>query len=170
VGIGAYNYFTGKIPGILKPFAFLLGARGDATLGLQQIRTVIEKGRYARTEGKIVLFTALMKDGAYAESFRVLQGLMTDYPENTALYAWVTQWYVDQEKEADGIAYFEKLQAEKARISPKLAQYALYQKAVLQEANGKDADALASLRRVRMLGSVDPGLGRSVAKMEKDLK
>jgi hypothetical protein len=45
VGIGAYNYFTGKIPGILKPFAWLLGARGDAKLGLQQIRGVIDNGR-----------------------------------------------------------------------------------------------------------------------------
>ena len=28
VGIGAYNYFTGKIPTVLKPFAVLFGARG----------------------------------------------------------------------------------------------------------------------------------------------
>jgi hypothetical protein len=169
VGIGAYNYFTGKLPSILKPFAFLLGARGDAALGLQQIRTAMEKGRYARTEAKIVLFTALMKDAAYADSLKVLQGLMTDYPANYALYPWVTQWYLEQEKITDGIAYFEKLNADKLPSSVKLAQYALFQKAVLQAQNDKTADAKATLRRLRTLGNADAALSRSVVAMEKDL-
>jgi len=170
VGIGAYNYFTGKIPAILKPFAFLLGASGDPVLGLQQIRTAAEKGRYARTEAKIVLFTALMKDGAYAESFKILQALMSEYPANHALYAWVTEWYLDQGKKAEGIAYFEKFQADKLPSSMKLAQYALFQKAILQAENDKNADALATLRRVRTMGNPDPPLGRSVAAMEKALR
>ena len=170
VGIGAYNYFTGKIPAILKPFAWLLGASGDATLGLQQIRTAIEKGRYARTEGRIVLFTALMKDGAHEESFKILQGLMTDYPQNHALYPWATEWYLDQGKKTDGIQYFEKLQAEKLRTSPKLAQYALYEKAVLQKASEKPADARATLTRIRAISTPDPALSRSMAGLEKKLK
>ena len=170
VGIGAYNYFTGRIPAILKPFAFLLGASGDPVLGLQQMRTAAEKGRYARTEAKIVLFTALMKDGAYSDSFKVLQGLMSDYPANHALYAWVTEWYLDQGKKAEGIAYFEKFQADKLPSSTKLAQYALFQKAILQAENDKNADALATLKRVRMLGVPEAALGRTVAAMEKALK
>ena len=169
VGIGAYNYFTGKIPSILKPFAFLLGARGDAALGLRQIRTAMEKGRYARTEAKIVLFTALMKDSAYADSFKVLQGMMTDYPANHALYNWVTQWYLEQGKKTDGAAYFEKLHAEKLPGSSKLAQYALFQKAVLQAENKQPAEARATLKRIRAMGIQDAALGRSVGAMEKDL-
>ena len=170
VGIGAYNYFTGKIPGILKPFAFLLGANGNATLGLQQIRTVIDKGRYARTEGRIVLFTALMKDAAYEESFKVLKGLMSDYPENHAFYSWAAEWYVDQDKTKEGVQYFEKLHAEKLPTSPKLAQYALYQKAVLQKANGNSADARATLSRIRGILTPEPALARSVAALEATVK
>ena len=170
VGIGAYNYFTGKIPSVLRPFAYFLGASGDPVLGLQQIRTVAEKGRYARTEAKIVLFPALMKDGAYADSFKVVQGLMSEYPANHALYAWVTEWYLDQGKKADGIAYFEKLQAEKMATSTRLAQYALFQKAILQAEDEKNADALATLRRVRAIGTTEAALGRTVAAMEKALR
>jgi hypothetical protein len=169
VGIGAYNYFTGKIPAILRPFAFLFGANGDAVLGLQQIRTAMEKGRYARTEAKIVLFTALMKDGAYGDSFKVLQGLMTDYPGNHALYNWVTEWYLEQGKKADGIAYFEKLHAEKLPSSSNLAKYALFQKAILQAENDRPADSRATLRRIRAMGMLDPALVRSVTAMEKNL-
>jgi len=170
VGIGAANYFTGKIPAVLKPLAWLLGAKGDATLGLQQLRTAMDQGRYGRTEARIVLFTALMKDGAFAESFKLLQGLMSDYPANPAFYAWATQWYVEQEKLGDGIAYFEKLHAEKLPSSPKRAQYALFQKAFLQAENDREADALATLRRLRTLTTADAGLLRSVDAMEKDLK
>jgi hypothetical protein len=170
VNIGAYNYFTGKIPGILKPFAFLLGAKGDAVLGLQQMRTAAEKGRYARTEAKTVLFFALMKDGAYADSFKVLQGLMSEYPANHVLYGWVAEWYRGQEKKTDGIAYFEKLQADKLPLSTTLAQYALYQKAILQAENDKKADALATLKRVWTLGTPEAALSRSGTAMEKKLK
>ena len=169
VGIGAYNYFTGKIPGILKPFAFLLGANGNATLGLQQIRTVIEKGRYARTEGRIVLFTALMKDGSYEESLKVLKALMSDYPQNHAFYAWAAEWHLDQGKKGAGIEYFEKLHTEKLPTSPKLAQYALYHKAVLQKSAGNSADARATLGRIRGIVTPEPALSRSVAAFEGTL-
>jgi hypothetical protein len=170
VGIGAYNYFTGKIPAILRPLAFLLGASGDPVLGLQQLRTAAEKGRYARTEAKIVLFTALMKDGAYADSFKVLQGMMSEYPANHALYAWVTEWYLEQEKKADGIVYFERLHADKLPSSVKLAQYALFQKAILQAESDRNTEALSTLKRVRTLAAPEPALSRTVAAMEKALK
>jgi hypothetical protein len=170
VGIGAYNYFTGRIPGVLKPFAFLFGAHGDAELGLKQLRTVVEKGRYAREQARIVLFTALMKDGAHEESFKILKGLMTDFPENHVLYSWVAEWYRNQSKSRDGIDYFEKLHLEKLSSSPTLSQYALFQKAVLQNAVGNAADARATLGRLRSLGTMDAALSRTIAPFENKLK
>ena len=129
----------------------------------------IEKGRYAKTEARIVLFTALMKDGAYDESLKVLKGLMSDYPENYALYPWATEWHIDQGKKAEGVEYFEKLHAEKLRTSPKLAQRALYEKAILQKAIGKPADARATLSRIRMITTPDAALARNIAAFEKKL-
>jgi hypothetical protein len=170
VGIGAYNYFTGKVPGILKPFMILFGARGNAPLGLQQITTVIEKGRYAQTEARIVLFTALMKDQQYAKSFDLLKGLMNDFPNNYALYPWVTQWYRDQEKFTDGVDYFEKFAVQKQPTSIKLAQYALYEKAVLQSEARKKPEARTTLTRLKALGAVDPALTRTIAAFEKKIK
>ena len=170
VGIGAYNYFTGKIPGVLKPFAFLFGARGNAPLGLQQIRTVMEKGRYAKTEASIVLFTALMKDGQYDKSFDVVKQLMVDYPGNYALYPWVTEWYSDQKKNPAGVEYFEKLAAQKQPSSIKLAQHALFQKAILQNLAGSAADTRATLARLKGMGTPDAALARTVRSFESKLK
>ena len=168
VGIGAYNYFTGRVPAILKPFIWFFGANGDATLGLKQIRTTIDKGRYAKTEARIVLFTALMKDEEHQESLKILQSLMADYPENYALYPWATEWHMDQGKKAEGVEYFEKLAAEK-RASPKLAQRALYEKAILQKANGKREDARATLNRIRAIAAPEASLARNMAAFEKKL-
>jgi hypothetical protein len=170
VGIGAYNYFADRVPTIIKPFAWLFGAKGDANLGFQQMRTVIELGRYGRTEGRIVYFTALLKDEQYAESFRVLEKLTSDYPNNVALYTWVTQWYREQDKNIEGADYFEKLSARKLPASPRLAQHALFEKAVLQNAHGRPADARQSLTRLRSLGAVDGGLTRRIQIFEKDLR
>ena len=170
VGIGAYNYFTGKIPAILKPLAFLFGAHGDAALGLQQIRKVVDNGRYARTEARIVLFTALMQDGAYAESLRVVEGLMADYPKNYALYPWVSEWYVEQDKARDGTLYFEKLASTLAARSPGLAQYALFEKAALQNLDGNPSAARSTLSRLRSLGTPDSALQRTLAAFERGLK
>jgi hypothetical protein len=170
LGIGAYNYFTGKIPGVLKPFAWLLGARGDAKLGLEQIRTVIQKGRYAQTEARIVLFTALMKGGAHQESFDVLQSLMRDYPGNYALYPWATEWYRDQSRYPDGVQYFQKLHLEKLPSSIKLAQYALFEKAVLENADGRPVDARATLGRIRGIGTPDGALLRTMRSFENRLR
>jgi hypothetical protein len=167
VGIGAYNYFTGKIPGILKPFAFLFGARGNAALGLQQIRTVMDKGRYAQTEARIVLFTALMKDAQYEKSLDIVKQLMADYPGNYALYPWITEWHRDQGKQAAGVEYFEKLAIQKQPASVKLAQYALFEKAVLQS---RPADKSATLARLKGLAAPDAALARTIRSFESKLK
>src|SRR5262249_23205305 len=34
VALGAFNYFAGTLPGMIKPFAWLLGAHGDKNLGI----------------------------------------------------------------------------------------------------------------------------------------
>jgi hypothetical protein len=170
VGIGSYNYFTGKVPSVLKPFMLLFGARGNPTLGLQQIRTVIDKGRYAQTEARIVLFTVLMKDEQYDKSFEVLQKLIADYPANYAFYPWITQWYDDQKKHAAGVEYLEKFALQKQASSVKLAQHALYEKAVLQNLLRRPADSRATLARLKGMAAPDPALARTIVAFEKKLK
>ena len=55
IGIGGFNYFSGALPAVIKPFAFLIGARGDREEGLRQLETVAQKGEYGQTTAKIVL-------------------------------------------------------------------------------------------------------------------
>src|SRR5437870_6243631 len=61
VGLGAFNFFTGSLPAVIKPFAFLIGARGNRDLGLQQLQTAAQKARYSQTEARIVYYTAMLE-------------------------------------------------------------------------------------------------------------
>jgi hypothetical protein len=166
VGIGAYNYFADRVPTIIKPFAWLLGASGDAELGFQQMRTAIDKGRYSRTEGRIVYFTALMKDKQYAEALRVVERMQADYPNNYVLFTWVTQLFREQGKNLEGAAYFEN----KAQAVPRLTLYALLEKAELENAHGRVADARSTLARLRSTGTPDAALTRRIQNLEKSLR
>jgi hypothetical protein len=166
VGIGAYNYFADRVPTIIKPFAWLLGASGDAELGFRQMRMAIERGRYSRTEGLIVYFTALMKDRQYGEAMNVIERLQADYPNNYVLYTWVTQLFREQGKNLEGAAYFEK----KVQAVPRLSMYVLLEKAQLENAHGNVADARRTLTRLRAAGKPDAALTRRIQALEKSLR
>src|SRR5262252_1040296 len=96
VGLGAFNYFAGTLPSVIKPFAWLMGAHGDKDLGVKQLETAMEKGRYSRTEARIVYYTALLSNKEYPPAFPILEKLMVDYPDNFVLYVWATEWFREQ--------------------------------------------------------------------------
>src|SRR5215831_5471788 len=79
VGLAAFNYFTGTLPPIIKPFAGLFGASGDKNLGVSQFQTAIEKARYSRTEARIVYYSALLSNKEYDAAFPILEKLISDY-------------------------------------------------------------------------------------------
>ena len=156
VGIGAYNYFTGSLPAVIKPFAWIFGARGDKNLGFEQLQTAIQKARYAQTEGRIVYYTALLEDQQYAPAFQVLQRLQADYKHNFVLYTWATDWFRRQRKNLEGADYFEKLYQSQLKTSPLMAKYALLEKAQLLAAQTLKTEAVRTLDRLNAI----PGGGR----------
>src|SRR5262245_5819625 len=96
VGLGAFNYFAGTLPSVIKPFAWLLGAHGDKNLGVEQLRTAMEKARYSRTEARIVYYTALLSNKEYDAALPILERLIGEYPDNFVLYSWVAEWHREQ--------------------------------------------------------------------------
>ena len=155
VGLGAFNFFTGSLPAVIKPFAFLIGARGNRDTGLQQLNIAMEKARYSRTEARIVYYTAMLEDGQYRVAFPILEKLIADYPDNFVLYVWVTEWFRLQRKNLEGAEYFERAYAKQISRSPFMAQYALLEKAGLQLAHRRNTDALQTLQRIRAIPGAD---------------
>jgi tetratricopeptide (TPR) repeat protein len=52
-GLGAYNYYTEKIPGLARGLLFM--PRGDADLGLRQLKTVAASDAYFSLDARLLL-------------------------------------------------------------------------------------------------------------------
>ncbi len=170
VGLGAFNYFTGTLPTMIKPFAWIIGARGDKQTGVQQLETAMQKGRYSKTEARIVYYTALFANKEYTSAFPILEKLIADYPDNFVLYFWVTEWFREQRKNLEGADYFERVYQREAKRSPILAKYALVERATMQVAHNRKPDALQTLQRIKAMPANDAFLPAKVRELEKDLK
>jgi hypothetical protein len=167
VGLGAFNYFSGTLPSMIKPFAWLFGAHGDKDVGIEQLQTAMQKSRYSKTEARIVYYSALLANKEYAAAFPVLERLMADYPDNQVLYIWATEWFREQRKNLEGAEYFEKVFEKEMKRSPGMARYALVEKANLQLAHTRKAEALQTIQRIRAIPGADPGLYSKLQALEK---
>jgi len=170
VGLGAFNFFTGSLPAVIKPFAFLIGARGSKELGLQQLHTAMDKARYSRTEARIVYYTAMLEDKQYDVAFPVLEKLIADYPDNFVLYVWATDWFRQQRKNLEGAEYFERLFEKQIKRSGTMAKYALLEKAGLQLAHNRKDEAMRTLERIRSIPGGDRLLASKVESLEKQIR
>ncbi len=167
VGLGAFNYFAGTLPSMIRPFAWLFGARGDKDLGIEQLRIAMQKSRYSQTEARIVYYSALLSNKEYPAAFPVLEELIADYPDNQVLYLWVTEWFREQRKNLEGAEYFEKVYETQLKRSPGMARYALVEKANLQLAHTRKADALQTIQRIRAIPGADAQLDGKLQALEK---
>jgi hypothetical protein len=167
VGLGAFNYFAGTLPSMIKPFAWLFGAHGDKDLGVQQLHTAMQKARYARTEAQIVYYTALLSNKEYPASFPILEKLMQDYPDNFVLYVWATEWFREQRKNLEGAEYFERVYAKQIGRSQTMAKHALVEKTNLLLAHNRKAEAMETIRRLKGIPGSDPLIAAKVQALEK---
>ena len=170
VGLGAFNYFAGTLPSVIKPFAWLLGAHGDKNLGVEQLQTAMQKARYSRTEARIVYYTALLSNKEYVAAFPLLEGLITNYPDNFVLYVWATEWFREQKKESEGVDYFERMYARQVNRSGTMAKYALLEKAKLFLAQNRKADAIQTVERIKAMPGSDALISMKLQPLEKDAR
>jgi len=170
VGLGAFNYFAGTLPSVIKPFAWLLGAHGDKNLGVEQLHTAMQKARYSRTESRIVYYTALLSNEEYAAAFPILEGLMTDYPDNFVLYGWASEWFRQQKKNLEGADYFERMYSKQINRSGALAKYALLEKADLLVEQKRKTEAVQTLERIKTMPGSDPLISMKVQTLEQEAR
>jgi hypothetical protein len=170
VGIGAFNFFSGSLPAVIKPFAWLFGARGDRNLGIEQLKTAMTKARYSQTEARIVYYTAMLSDKNWAEAWRTLERLRADYKDNFVLYTWATDWFRQQSKNLAGAEHFEKVFNEESKRSPLMAKNALLEKAYLLNAERRTSDVIATIDRLKALPGGDALINKKVQALEKTLR
>ena len=169
-GLGAYNYFTAVLPTVIKPFAFLIGVRGQKDLGLEQLRIAMDKSRHSRTEAKIVYYAVLLQEKRYPEALRLLEELTAEFPHNFVFYDWISSWFEMQHRSPEGIPYFDSLAGRQLQRYPLQAQHALLKEASFQHSLGRDEDARQTLRRLRSIPGTDRLIQEQVVAVEKALR
>ena len=129
----------------------------------------MQKSRYSRTEGRIVYYTALLSNKEYGAAFPVLEKLMADYPDNFVFYVWATEWFREQRKNAEGEEYFERMYEKQINRSATMTKYALLEKAYLQLAQNRRADAIQTLDRIKAIPGSDRLISMKVKTLERKM-
>ncbi len=108
IGIGGFNYFSGALPSVVKPFAFLIGARGDREEGLRQLETVAQKGEYGQTAAKLILLGVYFNERRYRDYREMLFRMIDQYPSNPVFYMWLSNAFIKRKEFDEGIRLFNQ--------------------------------------------------------------
>jgi tetratricopeptide (TPR) repeat protein len=109
IGTGSYNYFTGALPAVVKPFAWMFGARGDKNEGIRQLQLASQQGEYGQTEAKTVLLPIYSNEERFDDYQKLLAQLIDQYPSNPVFYMWMGNSFISQKKANEGIQFFAEL-------------------------------------------------------------
>ncbi len=86
LGLGMYDYYSDKLPGVLKLASSLLIVRGDKERGLKYVKLSVDKGHYSVMEAKLFLIGIYM---AYEKqpqrALEILKEMRLEMPDNLFL-------------------------------------------------------------------------------------
>jgi predicted Zn-dependent protease len=109
IGIGAYNYFAGALPAVIKIFAWMFAEGGDKDKGIEQLQAAAQKGEYGQTAAKMVLLGAFYNEKRFDEYRHLLISLIEQFPTNPVFITWLADFYQRQNKPAEGVASLNDL-------------------------------------------------------------
>ena len=149
IGTGAYNYFAGSIPTLMKLFAWMFTQGGDKEKGIQQLELAAQKGEYGQIAAKMVLLGVYYNEKRFEDYQRLISGLIEQFPTNPVFVMWLADSHIRQRKLDEGNQKLTLL-LDKAKTASRsklsLAQIHYEKGRLLLEKRSVD-DAVASLTR-----------------------
>jgi len=81
-GLGAYNYFTDKIPGLARGLLFM--PKGDAALGLRQLKDLASSDAYFHTDARLLLaiICGSRDEQCYGDALAHLNKALEEHPKS----------------------------------------------------------------------------------------
>ncbi len=159
IGTGSFNYFSGALPAVIKPFAWMLGARGDREEGLKELETAAVKGEFGQTEAKTVLLGVYYNEHRVDDYRTLITKLIEEYPTNHVFYMWLANHYISDRQYDRGIRFFSNLLESRGDAGARpTRKYANYEKGRLELQKNDLDKAIASLTRAIELGEEDKNL------------
>ena len=150
IGTGAYNYFAGSIPTLMKIFSWMFTQGGDKEKGIQQLELAAKKGEYGQIASKMVLLGVYYNEKRFEQYQRLISELIEQFPANPVFVMWLADFHVRQKTLDEGnqklTLLLDKGRAA-ARSKLSMAQIHYEKGRVLLEKKSVD-DAVASFNRV----------------------
>jgi hypothetical protein len=150
IGTGAYNYFAGSLPAVIKIFSWMFTQGGDKEKGIQQLELAAQKGEYGQIAAKMVLLAVYYNEKRFDDYQRLTSGLIEQFPTNPVFVMWLADFHIRQGRLDEGNQKLTVLldngkTAARSKLS--LAQIH-YEKGRVLLAKQSADDAAASLTRV----------------------
>ena len=159
IGLGAYNYFAGAVPLVIKPFVQMFSAPGNKTEGIKQLEQVAVKGEFGQIEARTVLLGVYLNEKKWGEYQKILRQLIAEFPSNPVFYAWLAAPFINQKRWGEGIQQFSELIDQANSNGGRTGQgYAFYQKGRLELEKGDHESAIKSFSRILEMHSNDENL------------
>jgi tetratricopeptide (TPR) repeat protein len=122
-GLGAYNYYTERLPGLARGLLFM--PRGDAELGLRQLRTLASSSAYFSTDARLLLalICGSKDEQCYDDALAHLKAALAEDPDSPLLLASIGGVKMRLGDYAEAIRSFEdSLTAAKGEGAERLQQ------------------------------------------------
>ena len=83
LGVGAYDYVIGVIPGFVRFLLSPFGVRSAGKeAGIQELETASSKGKTASTDAKMILIVVYTREKRYEQALQLLEAIHAKYPRN----------------------------------------------------------------------------------------
>src|SRR5262245_40185792 len=154
IGTGAYNYFAGSIPALMKLFSWMFTQGGDKAKGIEQLELAAQKGEFGQIAAKMVLLAVYYNEKQFENYQRLISELIEQFPTNPVFVTWLADFHIRKKKLEEGIQKLALL-LDKARTVSRsklsLAQ-SHYEKGRMSLEMRAADDAVASFARVLEVG------------------
>lgn len=82
LSIGLYEYVIDSLPWVWRTLARLAGLSGSKKEGIRHLEMVVERGKYASDDARVVLIGLYSKDGKTDRALEMIGQLSNKYPRN----------------------------------------------------------------------------------------
>jgi tetratricopeptide (TPR) repeat protein len=80
--LGFYSYVIDNLPGKWKWLVRLAGLKGSKAKGIEQLEMVVQKGKYASDDARVVLMGIYTREGKFDRAAQIASELAEKYPRN----------------------------------------------------------------------------------------
>lgn len=111
MSFGAFNYFVANLPSGVKPFASIIGLKGNRQEGIRDIKLAAENPNLYQPDAQYLLKYVYRKEADLQNVAQILQQLHKKYPDNAEISYDIAVSYRERHQDAQALSYLKSFAA-----------------------------------------------------------